>query len=90
MSRKLSDDEYRKTKSFRLKRWLDGTKDPFLDTVEMKAQKPFEEDQEEKKQFDQERKTRLTNWVYNSKRNRDVTAFRSLYRICAALFCVFC
>ncbi|MCC8102631.1 MAG: hypothetical protein LIP11_10380 [Clostridiales bacterium] len=89
MSRKLSEDEYRKTKSFRLKQWLDGTKDPFLDTVEMNAQKPFEEEPEEKKQFDQERKTRLAKWVYNPKRNRDVNTFRSLYRVCAALFCVF-
>ena len=27
MSKRLSDEQYEKTKSYRLKQWLDGTKD---------------------------------------------------------------
>ena len=38
MSRKIPDKEYEKTLSFRLKRCLDGTKDEFVDTVDMKEQ----------------------------------------------------
>ncbi len=35
MSRKRSEEEYRKTLSGRLRAWLYGTEDSFLDRVEM-------------------------------------------------------
>ena len=44
MSKRVPKRNIEKTFSFRLKQWLDGTKDPFLDTVEMKPQKEFRED----------------------------------------------
>lgn len=46
MSRKIPEKEYKKTRSFRFKQWLDGTKDPYLDVVEMKPQKEFCENNE--------------------------------------------
>ena len=38
MSRKVPEETYSKTFSYRFRQWLDGTKDPFLDQVEMKKQ----------------------------------------------------
>ena len=46
MSRLLSEEEYRKTKAYRMKRWYHGDKDPYISKVEMKPQKPFKEDVE--------------------------------------------
>ena len=31
MSRKIPEQQYEKTISYRFRQWLDGTKDPFLD-----------------------------------------------------------
>ena len=48
MSRKLTDEQYRKTKSWKFRQWLDGTKDPYLDAVEMKPQIAYQEDKKAK------------------------------------------
>ncbi|MCD8012912.1 MAG: hypothetical protein LUG99_07020 [Lachnospiraceae bacterium] len=89
MSRKRSEEEYRKTLSGRLRAWLYGTEDSFLDRVEMKPQKPFEENREERRVYNEEKQARVSKWVYNMNRNREMRAFRVLYRVGAALFCVF-
>ncbi len=139
MSRKRSEEEYQKTRSFRLRQWLEGEKDPFLDTVEMKTPNAHEDDPESVQRtvpeaseetavhtngrktkrkgilkqsgqgalgmggldmdgkriasaplsYEEEKKARLATWVYNSDRNRDMRAFRGIYRACAAVFCVF-
>ena len=44
MSRLLSEQEYRKTKAFKVKRWYRGDKDPYIGRVELRPQKPCEED----------------------------------------------
>ena len=36
MSRRKTDEEYRQTGAFRFFRWLSGSKDAYIDTVEMK------------------------------------------------------
>ncbi|MCD7765448.1 MAG: hypothetical protein LUH53_02880 [Lachnospiraceae bacterium] len=139
MSRKRSEEEYQKTRSFRLRQWLEGEKDPFLDTVEMKNPDDQEKNPESVKRtvpaasgetavhtngqktkrkgilkqsgqgalgmggldmdgkriasaplsYEEEKKARVATWVYNSDRNRDMRAFRGIYRACAAVFCVF-
>ncbi|MCD7744392.1 MAG: hypothetical protein LUI13_03750 [Lachnospiraceae bacterium] len=89
MSRKRSQEEYQKTLSGRLHSWLYGTQDSFLDRVEMKPQTPLEEDPEKRRAYNEEKQARVTRWVYDNRRNRDVRVFRTLYRLGAALFCVF-
>ena len=56
MSRKVPEETYRKTFSYRFRQWLDGTKDPFLDQVEMKKQKPFAESEEARERREQDSK----------------------------------
>lgn len=87
MSRKISDEKYEKTLSFRLKRWFDGTKDPFLDTVEMKPQKEFRETKEVKEQRTKE-KQELMERVYDRNHNKEILMFRKLYRVVSVLFCL--
>lgn len=88
MSKKVSKERYRNTFSFKFKQWLDGTKDPFLDTVEMKSQKRVREDEAERLQRAEE-KRQLKEKVYDLDHNAMVRIFRKVYRIFAVLFCVF-
>ena len=46
MSRRVPEQDYEKTLTFRFRRWLSGSKDPFLDTVEMKPPQQFLESEE--------------------------------------------
>lgn len=88
MSRKLPEEQYQKTCSYRLKQWLDGTKDPFLDNVEMKPQKEYREKKKAVRKR-QEEKARLFARVYDIENNREMRVFRKAYQICSVLFCVF-
>lgn len=88
MSKNLSEKQYEKTLSCRLKTWLDGSKDLFLDNVEMKPQRPFEEDYATKKSRHDEKKHRL-NRLYDIESNRELRIFQRVYRLFSVLFCVF-
>lgn len=88
MSRKIPDKEYENTISFRLRRWLDGTKDPFVGTVEMKEQEEFHEDVIDAIKREKEKKQRL-NRVYDLTGNWEVSGFKKLYTIFGVLFCAF-
>lgn len=88
MSRKVSREQYEKTRSYRMKQWFEGTKDPFLDTVEMKPQKVFTEDgRTAGKRIKEKRK--LMRRIYDTNHNAEVLIFRKIYRISSVLFCIF-
>lgn len=88
MSKKVSEEQYRKTFSFKFRQWLDGTKDPFLDTVEMRNPEMFQEDESERIQRAEEER-QLKEKVYDLDHNAAVRIFRKIYRIFSVLFCVF-
>ena len=46
MSKLVPQEKYEKTKAFHFWRWLSGTKDPYLDHVEMKEQKEWKEEEQ--------------------------------------------
>ncbi len=88
MSRKIPKKQYEKTVSYRLKQWLDGTKDAYLGEVEMKPQEEFHEDVQtitERK----EEKRKLHERVFDVEHNTEVKIFNRLYRIFSVCFCVF-
>lgn len=88
MSRKIPKKQYEKTVSYRLKQWLDGTKDTYLGEVEMKPQKEFHEDVQtitERK----EEKRKLHERVFDVEHNQEVKIFNRLYRAFSVCFCVF-
>ena len=88
MSRKIPDKEYEKTLSFRLKRWLDGTKDVFTGTVEMKEQEEFKEDDTTVINRAKDRQQRMAR-VYDLANNLEINGFNRLYRIFCVCFCLF-
>lgn len=88
MSRKIPESEYEKTLSFRLKRWLDGTKDSFVDTVEMQEQEEFHENDACVINREKERRQRI-NRVYDLANNWEISGFEKLYRVVCACFCIF-
>ena len=88
MSKRLSEEQYQKTFSFKFKRWLEGVKDPYLDQVEMKPQKPFEETAQAVERREESRK-RMAEWVYDLERNAEMRIFQRFYRIFSILFCIF-
>ena len=88
MSKKVPQEQYEKTFSYKFERWLDGTKDPFLDTVEMKPQEAYQETQEVVERRAQDRK-RTAERVYDLEHNAELRIFQKIYRIFSVLFCVF-
>ena len=87
MSRKLSNEEYQKTRSFRFKQWLDGSKDPYLGEVEMQVQEAVPEKKKNTPEQKEERKILLER-VYDMKHNSQMKWFQRLYNGFAILFCV--
>ena len=87
MSRKLSNEEYQKTRSFRFRQWLDGSKDPYLDEVEMKPVRDISKEMKNTSEKKSDRK-RLLELVYDMKHNTQVKLFKRLYNAFAILFCV--
>lgn len=88
MSRKLTDQEYEKTLSYRLKSWLDGSADPYLGKVEMHPQKDRTETAEEEKRRLQDR-ARSQDRAYLMEENRPVRLFRKMYSAFCVCFCLF-
>lgn len=88
MSKKVSKEQYEKTFSYKFKQWLDGTKDPFLDTVEMKPQEPFIEDEQAVARREEDRK-RIAERIYDLERNAEMRIFQKVYKVFSVVFCVF-
>ncbi len=87
MSRKIPEKEYKKTRSFRFKQWLDGTKDPYLDVVEMKPQKEFCENNEIIKKREEEDRE-IFQRVYDVEHNAKIRFFKRAYTVFSVLFCI--
>ena len=85
MSRLLSEEEYRKTKAFKIKRWYRGEKDPYVGQVEMKPQKPFHEDVNTQKLRIHDEAILKRN-IYDITHNREIMWFAKFYRVISILF----
>lgn len=88
MSKRVPQEQYEKTFSYKFKRWLEGTKDPYLDEVEMKPQEPFRESRQAAEHREEHRR-HMAERVYDMERNAEVRIFQILYRVFAVLFCIF-
>ncbi len=87
MSKLKSQKDYEKTFAFKFKRWLSGTKDPYLDEVEMKVQHHKKETGESITERMRDRNTYLEK-VYDAKTNKKLHYYTVLYRIVSVIFCV--
>lgn len=86
MSRRLSDDEYHKTASFRFEEWLSGSKDPYLGEVEVQPPREQPEIEERRNQRKAAKKL-LPEILYDMKHNTQVKAFKRIYRVFGVVFC---
>ena len=86
MSRKVPQEKYEKTLSYRLKAWLEG-RDLYLGNLEMEPQSLPQEDEAVQKRR-QEEAQRVRAGVYNMKHNREMDFFKKAYQIFSVLFCV--
>lgn len=87
MSKKVPQEQYEKTISYKLKTWLEGSRDLYVGNLEMKPQSLRQED-EATIQRRQEDNQRVRDHVYDTENNRVMAFFRKLYRIFSLLFCV--
>lgn len=87
MSRRLSDDEYHKTASFRFEEWLSGSKDPYLGEVEVQPPREQPEIEERRNQRKAAKKL-LPEILYDMKHNTQVKAFKRIYSVFGVAFCV--
>ena len=88
MSRKVPQEQYEKTFSYKFKRWLDGIKDPFVGTVEMTKQEALQEDEETARQHREDKEKHIQR-VYDLEHNAEMRIFNKLYKVFSVLFCVF-
>ncbi len=88
MSKKRSPEAYRKTFAFRFFRWISGEKDPYLGEVEMRPQEEYHVDEETLIRREMEHDAILDK-VYDTKNNKGIRLFQSLYEITSILFCLF-
>ena len=88
MSRKVPEERYRKTFSYRFKTWLEGTKDPFLGQVEMHRQEAPPESGEERARRERDEEN-LRARVYDLEHNFEMRIFNRVYRVFSILFCIF-
>jgi multicomponent Na+:H+ antiporter subunit B len=87
MSRLKSKQEYEKTGAFHFFRWLSGVKDPYLDSLEMHAQK-IKELPEETIQERMRESQMVHDKVYDTEHNKLLRAFHKTYVLAAILFVI--
>lgn len=87
MSRKVPQEQYEKTISYKLKTWLEGSRDLYVGNLEMKPQKPCGEDEAVRQRYQEDRK-RVRDRVYDTRYNREMRFFKKVYRIFSPLFCI--
>ena len=88
MSKKRPESEYQKTFAFHFFRWLSGTKDPYLNEVEMRPQKEFQVDSEAALRHEKEHDAILDK-VYDLEHNSKMKLFHKLYHATSIIFCLF-
>jgi len=87
MSRLLSEEEYGKTKAFKLGRWYRGEKDPYIGRVEMKPETPFQEGEETFRQRVHDEEL-LRQRTYDLSHNKKIIVFEHFYQFLSVIFVV--
>lgn len=87
MSKRVPKETYEKTLSFKLKKWYEGTLDPYLDTVEMKPQQEFYESETVIHEHELQHQS-IVEKAYDVEHNAQVRLFQKLYKIFSVIFCI--
>ncbi|MDD7642413.1 MAG: MnhB domain-containing protein [bacterium] len=87
MSKRVPKERYEKTRSYRFKQWLAGTKDPFLDNVEMKPQKEIHEPEKLVHEHELQH-LQIVEKAYDLEHNAQIRLFQKLYNVFSVIFCL--
>lgn len=87
MSKRVPQEVYEKTRSYKFRQWLSGAKDPFLDTVEMKPQKEFHESEKLIHEHELQHQS-IIEKAYDLEHNAQVRLFQKIYNIFSVIFCL--
>ena len=86
MSKKVSNENYKKTLSYKLASWFYGTEDPYVNHVEMKPQKEVVESEEVVAKREEDHKNLLEK-IYDVRNNSELGFFNKSYKVFCVLFC---
>lgn len=86
MSRRKSEEEYRKTNSYHFFRWLSGEKDPYIGQIEMQPQEEYRQEEAQIQERMIEKQTILER-AYDTGNNKWLRFFNKFYKIMAVIFC---
>ena len=84
MSKLKKDEEYQKTGAYKFFRWMKGSKDPYLDEVEMQPGTPYTDSHTLEEIMAEEYVIREK--VYNTESNKFMKMFTVFYRIGSIVF----
>ena len=87
MSKRIPDEEYQKTFSYRFFRWLRNESDPYLGNVEMEIKKPYSIEAETLRERMSEKQVMIEE-IYNTDKNRQILRFRKIYKVITVIFCL--
>lgn len=82
-----ANENYEKTSAFKFLRWMKGTKDPYVGEVEMKPQEHRHVPAKVKHSIEEE-KSQIRDQVYKTEQNKQVKAFKGIYKAISILFCI--
>ncbi|MCR4655033.1 MAG: hypothetical protein K5770_02190 [Lachnospiraceae bacterium] len=85
MSRKKTEEEYRRSFSYRFFRWFNDEDDTYIGKVEMSVKTPYEETASTIRQRMDE-KEMLLDRIYDVGHNKMILRFRKIYTVIAILF----
>ncbi|MBO5246943.1 MAG: hypothetical protein J6B28_06740 [Eubacterium sp.] len=87
MSKKVSEEAYEKTLSYKLSQWLSGEKDLLLDNVEMKPQHEVYEPKNVVRQHRRQHR-KIVERSYDVEHNAQIRLFEKLYKVFSVIFCL--
>lgn len=87
MSKKISEEEYKKHLSIRFRNWISGKYDPYLGNMEIQPQEDYIPDEKMLQKHDADRR-RIINRTYDMDHNRAYRFFSWFYRRAALLCCM--
>lgn len=87
MSRKISEEEYKRQRIVRMKRWLSGEKDLYLDNMEVIPRSEYKPDKKQLEMYEHDLDEMMSR-TYDTKHNRVYRFFQRFYKLAALLCCI--
>ena len=87
MSKRIPDETYHKSFSYRYFRWFRNEEDPYINKVEMEVKEPYSIEEETLRERMSEKQMMIEE-IYDTDNNRRILLFRRVYKVIAIIFCL--